>query len=41
MSYDQVGTLYVVVPWVAVGVMYGVLRLYDRIRHGRAPTKGK
>ncbi|WP_213768619.1 hypothetical protein [Caballeronia sp. dw_19] len=32
MSYDQVGTLYVAVPWVAVGVMYGVLCLYNRIR---------
>jgi hypothetical protein len=41
MSYDQVGTLYVVIPCVAVGVMYGVMCLYDRIRYGRSPTKGK
>ena len=40
MSYDQVGTLYVVIPWVAVGVMYCVMCLYN-LRHGRTPTRGK
>ncbi|SAL73833.1 hypothetical protein AWB69_09085 [Caballeronia udeis] len=41
MSYDQVGTLYVVIPCVAVGVMFGVMCLYDRIRYRRTLTKRK